>query len=159
MQLCRIIYSSWSALHVSSNIFTHHQEHLHCIYSFWYYSRVLLSAAVMELTLSVPTQPWQQPTTTHVNNTRSCICSEDAPDDERKYCSKHVEHSRNNKLSTQFHLFGHFVTIIYLVSYLPKLLDLSSVLYYWHQYTNLSIYRLHVKIPFMSAIPLCYVLY
>jgi hypothetical protein len=35
---------------------------------------------------------------THVNNTRSCIYSLDAPDDERKYRSKHVERSRNNKL-------------------------------------------------------------
>jgi len=31
MQLCRIIYYSLSALHVSSDIFAHHQEHLNCI--------------------------------------------------------------------------------------------------------------------------------
>ena len=31
MQLCRIIYCSLAALHVSSDIFTHHQEHLNCI--------------------------------------------------------------------------------------------------------------------------------
>ena len=31
MQLCRIIYYSLAALHVSSDIFTHHQEHLNCI--------------------------------------------------------------------------------------------------------------------------------
>jgi hypothetical protein len=36
-----------TALHVSSNIFAHHQEHLNCDYSFWFYSRVSLSAAVM----------------------------------------------------------------------------------------------------------------
>ena len=60
MQLCRIIYCSLAALHVSSDIFAHHQEHLNCIYSFWFYSRVSLSAA------------GQQPTTTHVNKTRSC---------------------------------------------------------------------------------------
>ena len=30
MQLCRIIYYSLAALHVSSDIFTHHQEHLNC---------------------------------------------------------------------------------------------------------------------------------
>ena len=40
-----------------------------------------------------------QPTTTHMNKTRSCNYSWDAPDDERKYRSKHVEQSRNNKLS------------------------------------------------------------
>jgi len=28
MQLCRLIYYPWSALHVSSKIFTHHQKHL-----------------------------------------------------------------------------------------------------------------------------------
>jgi len=31
MQLCRTIYYSLAALHVSSNIFAHHQEHLNCI--------------------------------------------------------------------------------------------------------------------------------
>ena len=45
MQLCRIIYCSLTALHVSSDIFAHHQEHLNCNYSFWFYSRVSLSAA------------------------------------------------------------------------------------------------------------------
>jgi hypothetical protein len=47
MQLCRIIYCSLTALHVSSNIFAHHQEHLNCTYSFWYYSSVSLPAVVM----------------------------------------------------------------------------------------------------------------
>jgi hypothetical protein len=46
MQLCRIIYCSMTALHVSGDIFAHHQEHLNCVYSFWSYSRVS-SAAVM----------------------------------------------------------------------------------------------------------------
>jgi len=46
MQLCRIIYCSLIALHVSSDIFAHHQEDLNCIYSFWYYSRVSLPADV-----------------------------------------------------------------------------------------------------------------
>jgi len=31
MQLCKIIYYSLAALHVSSDIFAHHQEHLNCI--------------------------------------------------------------------------------------------------------------------------------
>ena len=42
MQQCRVIYCSLAALHVSSDIFTHHQEHLNCIYSFWYYTLVSL---------------------------------------------------------------------------------------------------------------------
>jgi hypothetical protein len=40
MQLCWIIYCSLNVLHVSSDIIAHHQEHLNCIYSFWFYSRV-----------------------------------------------------------------------------------------------------------------------
>jgi len=39
-----------SDLHVSSDIIAHHQEHLNCSYSFWFYWRVLLSAAIMALT-------------------------------------------------------------------------------------------------------------
>jgi len=31
MQLCRIVYYSVAGLHVSRNIFAHHQEHLNCI--------------------------------------------------------------------------------------------------------------------------------
>jgi hypothetical protein len=31
MQLCRILYYSLAALHVSSDIFAHHQELLNCI--------------------------------------------------------------------------------------------------------------------------------
>jgi hypothetical protein len=50
MQLCKLIYCSLSALHVSSDIFAHHQEHLNCIYSFWFYSRVSSSAAVVDQT-------------------------------------------------------------------------------------------------------------
>jgi hypothetical protein len=42
MQLCRMIYFSLTALHVSSDIFAHHQERLKCIYSFWFYSRMSL---------------------------------------------------------------------------------------------------------------------
>jgi len=42
MQLCRIIYCSLAAVHVSSDIFAHDQGHLNCMYSFWYYSHVSL---------------------------------------------------------------------------------------------------------------------
>jgi hypothetical protein len=31
MQVCRIIYYSLAALHISSDVFAHHQEHLNCI--------------------------------------------------------------------------------------------------------------------------------
>jgi len=45
MQLCRIINCYLAALHVLSAIFAHHQEHLNCNYSFWFYSSVSLSTA------------------------------------------------------------------------------------------------------------------
>jgi hypothetical protein len=45
MQLCGIIYCSLTTLHVSSDIFAHHQEHFNCNYSFWFYSRPSSSAA------------------------------------------------------------------------------------------------------------------
>ena len=48
MQLCRIIYCSLTALHVSSDTYAHHQEHHSCIYSFWYYSHMWLPAGVMD---------------------------------------------------------------------------------------------------------------
>jgi len=74
MQECRIIYCSLATLHDSSDTFAHHQEHLKCIYSLWYYTRELLPAGFMgEL---------------------------DAPDDERKYRSKHIEQPRNNNYPT-----------------------------------------------------------
>jgi len=47
MQQCRIIYCSLAALHVSSDIFAYHQEHLNCIYSFWYYTHESLPAGFM----------------------------------------------------------------------------------------------------------------
>jgi hypothetical protein len=47
MQLCRTTYYSLAAPHVSSEIFAHHQEHLNCIYSFWYYTRMLLPAGIV----------------------------------------------------------------------------------------------------------------
>jgi len=43
--LQRIMFCSLTALHVSSDIFAHHQEHFNCNYSSWFYSRVSLSAA------------------------------------------------------------------------------------------------------------------
>ena len=84
MQLCRIIYCSLTALHVSSDNFAQHQEHHNCIYSFWYYSRMWLSAGAMDKLELIPTYPWLQPAATYVNNTRSCKYSCDAPDVEQK---------------------------------------------------------------------------
>jgi hypothetical protein len=47
------------ALHVSSDIIAHHQEHLNCSYSFWFYSRVSLSAVsslILESSLCLESQ-------------------------------------------------------------------------------------------------------
>ena len=60
MQLCRIslLFPCFlAALHVSSDVIAQHQEHLNCSYSFWFYSRVSLSASVMAEKELVPTQP------------------------------------------------------------------------------------------------------
>jgi hypothetical protein len=102
MQHCRIIYCSLAALHFSSDIFAHHQEHLNCIYSLWYYTRESLPAGFMgELQLTSQFQlfhetSWQRP---KEYNIRGCKYSLDASDDEKKYRSKHVQQSKNNKLS------------------------------------------------------------
>jgi hypothetical protein len=77
-----IIYCSLAALHISSDIFAHHQEHLNCITA----SGIIYVRCCRQAT-------------THVYNTRGCKYSLDAPDDERKYSSKYVEQPRNNKLS------------------------------------------------------------
>jgi hypothetical protein len=50
-----IVYYSLAALNASSDIFAHSQEHLNCIYSFWYYTRMFLPVGIMvelELTSS-----------------------------------------------------------------------------------------------------------
>jgi hypothetical protein len=57
MQLCKIIYCSLTSLRASSDNFAHLYEHLNCIYSFWYYSRMWLPAGVMyELELQFETR-------------------------------------------------------------------------------------------------------
>ena len=45
--IVRIIYCSLAALHISSDIFAHHQEHLNCNYSFWFYSRASLFMVIV----------------------------------------------------------------------------------------------------------------
>ena len=47
MQQCKIIYYFLAALHVSSDTFAHHQEHLNCVYCLQYYTRELLSTGFM----------------------------------------------------------------------------------------------------------------
>ena len=47
MQLCRIIYYSLAALHVSSDIFAPSSGASKLYYSFWYYTRMSLPAGIM----------------------------------------------------------------------------------------------------------------
>jgi len=54
-----------TAQHISSNIIARHQEVLNCNYSFWFYSRLLLTAAVLAEWNS--SQAWQRPATTNVS--------------------------------------------------------------------------------------------
>jgi hypothetical protein len=80
MQLCRIIYCSLTALHVSSDIFAHHQEHLNCIYSFWYYWRMSWPAGAMgELELQqyavCSSFSWTLPTVCSTPNTHNTVCT------------------------------------------------------------------------------------
>jgi hypothetical protein len=101
MQLCRIIYYSLAALHVSKRYFRVSSGAsklylqllvLHTsVAAGWYHRRV-----GTPFQLSDDTNRQQQ----------TCVIPEavnkysvDAPDDERKHRSKHVEQPRNNKLS------------------------------------------------------------
>jgi hypothetical protein len=43
-----LLHCSLTAQHFSSDIIAHHQELLNCNYSFWFYSRLSLPAAVMD---------------------------------------------------------------------------------------------------------------
>ena len=110
MQMCRIIYYSLAVLHVSSDIFARNQKHQNCIYSFWYYTRMLLPVGIIgELELAYMYCGDLGDNCLHsVCNTRSCKYRLDALDDERKYRSKHVEQPRNNKLSYTVASFWSF---------------------------------------------------
>ena len=50
---------------------------------------------------AVWTHPRHQPAATWVNTTRYCEYSQVAPDDGRKHCPKHVELTRNNKITCE----------------------------------------------------------
>ena len=91
MQLCRIIYYSLAALHVSSDIFPHHQEHLDCI------------------TASVITHVCRcQPSATYVCNTRSCNTVQMLLM-MRENIARNMQSSQGIiNYPTQLHLVGHF---------------------------------------------------
>jgi len=86
-----------AALHVSSDIFAHNQEHTNCITSSG---------------ITVPTHPWHHSAATLVNITRYCKIQSSAPDDGRKHRPKHVELTWNNKLIYIVHPVGYFNSCI-----------------------------------------------
>ena len=52
MQLCRIIYYSLAAVHVSSDIFAHHQEHLWIIfYNFFVRTNLTKIDSILQIPL------------------------------------------------------------------------------------------------------------
>jgi hypothetical protein len=99
IQLCRIIYFSLTALHVSSNIFAYHQEHLNCNYSFWFYSRVSLSAAD-----SSRRHTWIKPEAV-ITVKMLLMISENI-------ARNMYSNQGTINYPTQLHLVGHFVKIV-----------------------------------------------
>jgi hypothetical protein len=59
-QLCRIIYYSLAAVHVLSDIFAHHQEHLNCITASGITHVYRCRLVSWECWNAVPTLPWYQ---------------------------------------------------------------------------------------------------
>jgi len=68
MQLYRLIYYSKSALHVSGDVFTHHQEHLTIF--------TVSDSIHPRHCFAVSTHPSHQPAATWVNTTRYCKYSQ-----------------------------------------------------------------------------------
>ena len=113
MQLCRIIYYSLAALHVLSDIFAHHQEHLHCLMA----SGIthicccqLVSWACWNL---VPTCPSYQLAATYVCNSRSCNTVKMLLMMSENIAQNMQSSQRIINYSTQLHLVGHFCILYY----------------------------------------------
>jgi hypothetical protein len=107
--LYRLIYYSMSALHVSGDVFAHHQEHL----------------TVFTVSGSV------HPRCCQLMSRMSWKCF--APDDGQKHRPKHVEPSWNNKLIYTVHLVCYFHSCITMhgfmnVKYLYKLFSVNKLI-------------------------------
>ena len=93
MQLYRLIYYSQSALHVLGDVFTHHQEHLT---AFTVSGSIHPSGYSPVFWLSWTST--KTPAGSHLGEYYQILQSS-APDDGRKHRPKHVELTRNNKLT------------------------------------------------------------
>ena len=91
--LYRLIYCSKLALHVSGNVFAHHQEHLTV---FTVSGSVLPSCCRLASRMSF----------------NSFDTQSSAPDDGREHRPKHVELTCNNKLIYIVHIVGYFHSCI-----------------------------------------------
>ena len=91
MQLCKIIYYSQAALHVSIDIFAHHQEHLNCITA----SGITHACRCL-------------PAATCVCNTRSCNTVQVLLMMSENIARNMQSSQRIINYLTQLHLVGHF---------------------------------------------------
>jgi len=76
MQLYRLIYYSWSALHVSGDVFAHHQEYLTVFTASGNIHQCRCRPVSGMRWKAFPTHPWQQPAAALVNITRYCKYSQ-----------------------------------------------------------------------------------
>jgi hypothetical protein len=89
MQLCRLIHYSKSALHVSSNIFAHHQEHL----------TIFTVPGNVHPNYCLLVSAWTPPGSNLGERYRILQIQSSVPDDGQKYRPKRVELTWNNKLA------------------------------------------------------------
>jgi len=102
MQLRRLIYYSNSAVHVSGDVFAHHQEHL---------TVFTVSGSVHPsccLLVSRMSWNWNMQIVRRVYTTRYCKYSQVFLMMGGKHCPKHVEPNWNNKWIYIMHLVGYF---------------------------------------------------
>jgi hypothetical protein len=98
MQLYRLIYYSWSALNVSGDVFAHHQKHLTV---FTVSGSIHPSnCRLVSLMSWNSTNSTQTPAGSHLGEyVQILYLKSSALDDGRKHRPKHVELTRNNKLT------------------------------------------------------------
>jgi hypothetical protein len=126
----KLIYYSTSAVHVSGNIFTHHQEHL----------------SVFTVSGSVHPSCCRLPAGNSLGEHYQILqIQSSALDDGRKYHPKHVQPTWNNKLIYILDIVDYFRSCI---TYFPSKNVLSGILCYFH-----SCITMHglINLKFMSA--------
>ena len=112
MQLYKLIYYSYSALHVLDDVFAHHQEHL----IVFRVSRIIHPSCCRLVSWmswnAVSTHPRRQPAAAWGEHYQILEMQSSAPGDGRKHRPKHVEPTWNNNLTYIVHLVGYFHSCI-----------------------------------------------